>query len=103
MTIYRIIDGVEHAFDLAACELTEAYDEKQKEYDREDVLSYLDCEGDFIMDARDISLEQLEALVPEIAELYRKRMNNNDYWYDTIGYTVDDILRDRELEQRTEG
>lgn len=67
--IFRLIDGVEHAICLTASELSAAYYEQQKIFDREDIESYLN--DSYLENHDDVTYEQLEPLIPNITERCR--------------------------------
>ena len=103
MTITRIIDGVERAFELTDDELIAAYREKQAEYDREDVENFIDADGEFLEEDNDLTHEQLLSLAPAITERYRHYLDNSEGWWNTLNSAakdcVADYVKEREAEQ----
>ena len=90
MIINRVINGESVNIELTAYELRDAYYEQQGIYDRGDVESRID---DYIEEHDDegITREQLEPLIPEIAERYRKKICDAYDWWDVVDGAIDYI------------
>ena len=87
MTINRIINGELINIVLTPEELSTAYYEQQKIFDRQDIGIYIDDQ--YLENNDDITREQLEPLMPDIAEKYRDIIDNGAFdWWDVAEMAI---------------
>ena len=75
MKITRIVNGIPMKFELTPLELTEAYQEKQMEYDK------LDCQEVYDMEFENCSVEMTDDVLTWCARYYRKEVDGSGDWY----------------------
>lgn len=93
MTIYRTINSMEVGFALTEQELTDAYFEKQKEFDIEDVNFVIEDEYDsFFNDRYGCSKEDVFKEAETIAQMYRERLDNSIEYTSVIYDIIYDIF-----------
>lgn len=96
MKIKRMLNGVEHEFELTTEELSEAYTQVQHQFDCDDVANVL---ASMIADGYvDISVEQSElyALVPKMAAKFRRDMDKYcDEWWNFAKEAVTEVLEEK--------
>ena len=77
MKIKRMINGIEHEFELTPHEMYDAFREQQKNFYREDVESFkeqfLDCHDN-------ITEEQIDEAMDDIIEKYDDIVSEQDWW-----------------------
>ena len=77
MTIERVVNGTAYTFELSEHEMTEAYWEQQSVFDREDVERYME---QFLDYEDEVTEEQARESLAEVAQEYRKQMDEVDWW-----------------------
>lgn len=97
MKITRNVNGQKMEFELTSCELTMAYEEKQKEYDKADCREVYDAEFE------NCAVEMTEDVLARCAEYYRRRIDDSGEWYDhakgAVAYVVYLVATEKELEE----
>lgn len=90
MTINRIINGEHINIELTPDEMTRIFWEQQKIFDRQDILSYLNDQ--YLENHENVTLEQLEPLIPDIAARYREKIDNGAFdWWDVAEAAINYI------------
>lgn len=75
MKITRIVNGEPMEFELTPSELTDAYQEKEMEYDK------LDCQEVYDLEFEDCSVEMTDEILTWCAKYYRKEIDDSGDWY----------------------
>lgn len=88
MKIIRTVNGQEMTFELTDIELFNAYEEKQRMYDVEDV--------EIVAESEDIELTNEQ--IQEAAEWYRHYRANSESWTYSVREAITRVLEDYEIE-----
>ena len=96
MKIKRIVDGVEHWFELTETELRLAYYEQENIYDTQDIIDLIEeMSPEQIQDDYCVSREEFLALAPLIADQMRAYLDSNQIlWYDAREEAVNQVIED---------
>ena len=89
MTITREIDGKQYTIELTTSEINRAYYEAQKQFDIEDMTSYIEEYREW---NEDIAEAEILENIQEIAEAYREMADQHE-WTQTAQEAFDHVLR----------
>lgn len=95
MKITREFNGKKIEIELTAQELLNAYYEQQNNFDCQDVEDWFnEFSDDELKDMYGMTSEELSAVIPEIAEVMRRKIEKYDMnWYDARDAAIAEKLR----------
>ena len=96
MIIKRMINGVEHEFELTEHEMTTAYYEKQREFDREDIETVLDSYTeqfgeDAFEESYGITIADAKAEMDILVEYKRDIQDDSVDWCEAVTLAIERI------------